>query len=160
MGRMVPGLEGVVTSRATWDWCRTDKTSARYFHIEGDFRLFSVDEGIDFADVVADFLGLSRNGYLPRGKLSARGDDQTHYAASVAGKYGGYLGNAQELVYVHYSPRGIALRNNLGIVGEGTLEKLRNYLSILEAEEHLALLLVHGDFHGFLLLTQQSIQPR
>ena len=34
---MVPGLEGVVSSRATWAWERTERTSERYFILKAIF---------------------------------------------------------------------------------------------------------------------------
>ena len=37
------------------------------------------------------------------------------------------------------------------------MNKLRNQLSILEAEEDLALFFVYVDFYGFLLLTKKAI---
>ena len=110
------------------------------FAVEGDLGFAALDDGIDFAHIVADFLGTGGDGHLAGGEFAAGSDDQADDAGAVAGEDGGRLGGPQEFGHIYRGLGAGALGDKLFVLRESALDELGDQLDILQFEEYLALI--------------------
>ena len=82
---------------------------------------------------------------------------QPHDAAAVAGEDRGDARLAQEVGHADDGLARVARRDELAVVGEGALDKLRHHLDVLQAEQHLRLVGVERHLHRLLLLARRRL---